>query len=1292
MNYKKLKRVFALGMAVLLSVSTSVYGGTIEVHAAEAISDNLLENKVIDNSSLEENTEKKGDVQGDTQGAGQGDSQDNAQDAGQDDGQDNAQNAGQGDSNDNVQNAGQGDVQGDTNGNVQNVEQGDTPNAEQANTQSTEQEKIQVNIQGDAQDAGQDATVLTEQDEKPAALAATMAAPSGVAKTEVGYSNELNLGFSDVAWVNSITALKVGNDSFEKVNSFGFFESGNKFIAGSYSFDGGANGDLPALRIITKNITFPVIAVISANGYEDLKLNIKREGKSYAYTYTAEVISDTTPDTSVGQTYTVTTSNCSNGTLTVAPNTAEAGTEVKVTATPNEGYEVESVTASQENSTAVDLTAGTESGVYTFIMPASNVTVSATFKEAAPAEAGKIVLSQLKLEKEWMSSNWNLKFTNADGYVSKVTAIKVNDTAWEETSYGPYYGGSYKKNTDENYLIFAGNDNSGSQDKPVLKSGDVITITATGYEDLTFKLVIDPNGNASLTEDDNQGDPYELHVKIEGSFEAAIVGQKDYDGVSSASTGGASSNKNSAVTVYGALVRKDTEPADSDWEALDHQSKIQLEGSKCSVSIVPDVAGGTAENSDSGMEGVYMTLSSDLTLNGTPKDPGTYLISVSIEDNRGRKATSNTLPFRIYKGEETLAEQIKTENLKQYASGLYAWDIMEPWAIKNFGSNVEGQEESVRVPEKLEVWFGSHESGTYGFLGYDIPWADVKAGNIPQTLYIPAGCNLTLTNMKILSSVRIVVENGGKLTLSDSTVQGIIDVQNGGTFSMNYDAYSKKFTTGASICGQLRLEDGAILENAAIYSHTNYLANGDLTDRSNDDAVVAVTGNVTLKGQVFVSGDEAGSTGKGQTALQVKNGTLNLEKGAILATYGGGGNTTLYSNGGEAIQLENGTITGNGKVIAIGGSVTFGPGGNAVSGNGAIHTSEVFLQGATSYTAKNAAPGKALEGDITLTSAKRHVADGTQVESGQNDPLADLYWKTGIDSTPSMDRFVTADTRSFTVSDIPSQVYTGNELQPQITVMDGGTLLTEGTDYVVTCKQVMSRAAAASMMDAGTYTVVVSGTGVYGGSVEKAFVIEPKKTIFAVTEDASSAVYDGQNKHPTVTVKDGDAVLAEGIDYEITVSVDGKEYADAEFVATGVYEMAITGIGNYEGSTGKASFTISEKSSDQNSNGNDNNSNTGNTTDNGNNSNTGNTTDNGSNTNTDSSAANNSKKKKKHSSHGNSSEETTAQAAAESSAVADISAVPATGDMAQTGQWVLLGAASLAAIGISLETRRKKKK
>lgn len=541
----------------------------------------------------------------------------------------------------------------------------------------------------------------------------------------------------------------------------------------------------------------------------------------------------------------------------------------------------------------------------------------------------------------------------------------------------------------------------------VLKSGDIITITADGYNDLTFKLVIDKDGDATVSEDTTLGDIYQLHVKIEGSFEAAIVGQKNYDGVSSASVGGASSNKNSSVTVYGALVEQGNELTDKDWEKLDYGSEIKLKGS--SVSIVPDTKKGTPENADSGMEGVYMKTSSDLTLDGTPKDPGSYLISISITDNQGRTATSNTLPFRIYTGEETLADQIQTKNLKQYSNGLYAWDIMEPWAIKNFGSNVDGEENSVRVPEDLEVWFGSHTSGTYGVLGYDIAWKQVEAGDIPQTLYIPNGCNLTLMNMKVLSSVRIVVEKGGKLTLRDSSVQGIIDVQSGGTFSMNYDSYEGKFLTGASICGQIRLEDGAVLENAAIYSHTNYLANGNLKDRSTDKAVVAAKGNVTVKGQVFIQGDEAGSTGKGQTALEVKNGTLTLADNAVLVTYGGGGNVTLYSNGGSAVELDNGSIAGKGKLVAIGGPVLFGSGDEAVAGTGSIDVSEVFLQGATAYEHKEGAqPGKAYANSVTVKAGKQHIANGTLVDGAANDPLADLYWKTGTQATPDLSKYTIA--------------------------------------------------------------------------------------------------------------------------------------------------------------------------------------------------------------------------------------------------------------------------------------------
>ena len=626
-----------------------------------------------------------------------------------------------------------------------------------------------------------------------------------------------------------------------------------------------------------------------------------------------------------------------------------------------------------------------------------------------PTHEGSVeeTIDGIKLETDMFGQTWYMKFTNA-GYVAAVTDVIVNDVSWEAKAYSVSSGGAYRKNAEENRLEFAKMDFSSNPTIPALKSGDVITVKADGYTDLTFKLVIDNDGKATLVEDDGKGDPYELHVKIDGSFEAAVVGQKDYDGVSSASVGGSSSNKNSAVKVYGALVEKDTEPAASDWEELDNMSKINLDGSKCSVSIVPDTENGTPKDSDSGMEGVYMTISSDLTLNGTPKDAGQYLISITIADDQGRTATSNALPFRIYTGKETLADQISVKNLKQYESGLYAWDIMEPWVIENFGSNVEGQEESVRVPKDLEAWFGSHESGTYGYLGYDIPWKQVVADNIPQTLYIPDGCNLTLTNMEVLSSVRIVIEKGGKLTLSDSVVQGIIEVKEGGTFSMNYDAYSGTFTTGSSVCGQIRMEDGAILENAAIYSHTNYLANGNTADRSNAEAVVLANGNVTVKGQVFVEGDSAGSEGIGQTALRVQNGTLTLEDGATLVTYGGDGTVNLYSEGGHAVELENATITGKGKLVAIGGYVLWGDGGTAVTGNGTISTEEAFLQGATAYTSNKAVPGKAVNGEIKITSYKQHIADGTLLVTGVDDPLANLYWKTGIHPVPPLDQFTTS--------------------------------------------------------------------------------------------------------------------------------------------------------------------------------------------------------------------------------------------------------------------------------------------
>ena len=881
------------------------------------------------------------------------------------------------------------------------------------------------------------------------------------------WTDNINLRFEDTAWLNAVNSVTVNGTAYTKGTINSFSSDTNVWGIGTAA---GAYDSFKALQIASPSgITYPLTMAITADGYKDLTVKVEKNG----YDYTASVVANKQP---AEKTYTAEAEASAHGVVALsAVKNLKEGTTVTVTLTPDDGYELDTIRVTGENGTAVALEKESET-VYTFTMPAENVSVKAAFKEAAPK---KIELSGVKIATDYFGNAWEVSFKNASGYVAAVTDVKVNGTDWEQTAYSPSAGGKYYVNTSDNKLVFAAKDYSTAPVIPVLKSGDVITVSAKGYEDLTMKLVIDTDGKASLTEDDGQGDPYQLFVKIKGTFDSAITGQKNYDTVSGASTGGANSNKNSDVTVYGALVKKGEEPKDSDWEELDNLSKINLNGKKCSVSIIPDTANGTSADCDSGMQGVYMTISSGVTLSGIPKDAGNYLVSVSIEDMQGRTAVSNTLPFHVYTGEETLAEELVTENLKHYAGGKYAWNIMEPWAIKNFGSNVEGEKESVRVPKELAAWFGSKSSGLYGYLGYDLAWKEVEKGTIPQTLYIPDGCDLTLTNMKVLSSVRIVVEKGGKLTLNDSVVQGMIDVKAGGTFSMNYDAFNEEFTTGASICGQLRLEDGAVLENAAIYSHANYLANGNLTDRTTSEPVVTATGNVTIKGNVYIAGDDAGSE-IGQTALRVSNGTLHLEDDAQLVAYGGSGKTLLYTDGGTAIELDDAVIEGNGQVTAIGGDVLWGNGGNAVSGNGVITANAAFLQGATASSSRHAAPGQAIDGTVYVTGPNRHMANGTVIDNG-DDPLASLYWKTGIDAEAPLDQFVTEKvTKGISVADIENQTYTGKELTPVVKVTDKDDetkVLEEGKDYFIRYEAPAERAAGNGFSAAVRYDVTVTGIG-----------------------------------------------------------------------------------------------------------------------------------------------------------------------------------------------------------------------
>ena len=768
-----------------------------------------------------------------------------------------------------------------------------------------------------------------------------------------GYDFVLNFDTStDAEWMSKITSVTVSGESWTKGStSYSVWNNKNYYANSDKIYIGEGFTDTTAT------------CVISADGYKDLTLTLNKSN------HTATVATAET-----AQTYKITTAPTTHGTVTVDQTSAKKGDTVTITATPATGYSLKSLTAADSSGKNISITDSK------FQMPASDVTINAVFEKKAADAEKEISIGDISVKEDSFNGLWQFRFKDSN-YLNSVKQISVNDTAWEAYSFTPYTGGKYR--ITESALEFA--QNSFSPTAAALKSGDVITITANGYKTLTFKVSI-KDDKLTVSSGSTPGDDMQLHVRLVGSFESALVNQKGYDAISGASTN-VTQNKNSNASVEVALIKKGLDPQSSDWKLLS-ESDIRVVSKGSSVNIANHTD--PAKDNDSGMAGVYSVHDGSVTLAGTPAKPGIYDISVTITDELGRTATSNTLPFRIYSGEETLQDQLTLANCTKTADGKYMYD-MEPWAIKNF--TLASGDQTVVVPADVKAWYGSHTSGTYGELGYAVPEGTLQ----PQTLILPKGCDLTLVNMDMLSSVKIVVQDGAKLTLRDSVIQGAVEVENGGTFSMNYNDYGGgEFLNGASINGKLILKDGSTLENAKIYSNTNNIANGSEA-RRNTDPVVVINGNVKLKGKVFLRGDEAPTgtdpaTGKsytGQAGLQV-NGTLTLEKDAVLAVFGGGKDATT-SNGGTAIRLNGGTITGEGKLIAVGGDGHFGEGGDAVSGNGTISVADVYLEGGASVS-KSRIAGKALGDQVKLSGkTNRKLIDGKTGSAIDYDH--DTYWR-----------------------------------------------------------------------------------------------------------------------------------------------------------------------------------------------------------------------------------------------------------------------------------------------------------
>lgn len=401
----------------------------------------------------------------------------------------------------------------------------------------------------------------------------------------------------------------------------------------------------------------------------------------------------------------------------------------------------------------------------------------------------------------------------------------------------------------------------------------------------------------------------QIQVRLSGKLQCFVVDgtsmmSLDHDGIALASagggaSGGSSSSENNRLDV-------EVKEGEGEWTAWNDWAKNDgVRQDKVSVSISPEGSGMAAKVT---MGSVFIT--------GTPAKSGTYQVVATVTSGT-RTEQSNAVEMRIYDNDKTLAERIA-----DLPEGTASWD-MEPYTISETGN--------ATVPTTLTDIYGSHESGTYGTIGKG------ENGNFgTETLTIPAGADVTLHNMKVLSSVKIVVEKGAKLTLDDSVAYGTVEV-NGGTVSAK---------NSSSFVGQIVLNDGSTLKDATIVSHANFLSDGNYQVKA-PEAPVVVNGNVTFEGANSISGCGITSGSDAQSALVVgKGATVTIPAGSSLVAKGGSVDTT-GGNGGAGVKLDGGSIVGEGSLTATGGSVGLGlgNGGAGIGGQGKVGVATVVATG-----------------------------------------------------------------------------------------------------------------------------------------------------------------------------------------------------------------------------------------------------------------------------------------------------------------------------------------------------------
>ena len=355
---------------------------------------------------------------------------------------------------------------------------------------------------------------------------------------------------------------------------------------------------------------------------------------------------------------------------------------------------------------------------------------------------------------------------------------------------------------------------------------------------------------------------------------------------------------------------------------------------------------------------------------------------------------------------------------------------------------------------------------------------------ISQELIVPSGTTkICLNGHKMTTGKHILINSGNMLEIYDEGGGGSIDAQ--------YRVGSMFWING----GKLTINGGTINGNVSTAGIIDIAAN----------AVFTLNGGK-------ITGQSTGRYDASVIRFTGSNGTFTMTGGEISGTTTRGG-VTYFEKTDVTINISGNAKITNNKLESGSTQNLYLPTGVKINIAGALDTdANISITMQTPGVFTNSAdtslndPSNFTSDDKTYSVLKN--ASG-QLELAEPVPLTDSF-----------------------IQAIEDQTYTGEAIEPALTVKNGETALTADTDYT---------AEYSDNINAGTATVTITGIGIYTGTAQATFTIVP----------AVSSEISGSTGSTSVTVsgleEEARAVLAAegGNSVNVTMQVENASESSA---------------------------------------------------------------------------------------------------------------------------------------------------